>query len=337
MPSGRPAAAWWGMRFGESAISKSTIRHSSPSDREWGYRSRVTLAVDRAEGRSAVRIGFHPHQHPDRSFDLTRCPIARPELNTLWASLSPRRALLPANADRIMLRVDRTGGRHAIVKTIGTSTWTGAAALGRALEEAELPATLWWAPEGGAPRVLFGGKDPYPATVFEQVHPVMGDRVREYAVGQLGTTSGLPVWDLYAGIGETTALIRRSTGADDRRGVPPTVESVELDRRAVTLAEERGPAEGVVRHAGRVEDLIPRLRPAALAIANPPRTGFAESVTARLVDTGLRRLVYVSCDPATLARDLGRLSNRYRLADLRCFDLFPQTAHVETVATLEAR
>ena len=61
-----------------------------------------------------------------------------------------------------------------------------------------------------------------------------------------------------------------------------------------------------------------------------------ERVTAALDRLGPRRIVYISCDPATLARDLTRLP-RYRLTGARAFDLFPQTAHVETVATLESR
>ena len=54
---------------------------------------------------------------------------------------------------------------------------------------------------------MAGSGEAFPATVFEQVHPEMGDRVREFAVEQLGDVSGRKVWDLYAGIGETTALL----------------------------------------------------------------------------------------------------------------------------------
>jgi 23S rRNA (uracil1939-C5)-methyltransferase len=160
--------------------------------------------------------------------------------------------------------------------------------------------------------------------VFEQVHPEMGDQVRDFAVQQLGPVSGLRVWDLYAGIGETTAQLA-SRGA--------RVESVELDGRAVNEAEASGPP--ALRHAGRVEDLIDRLKTPDLVITNPPRTGMHEHVTAELERLRPARLVYISCDPATLARDVQRLQG-FRLTLVRAFDLFPQTAHVETVAVLEA-
>jgi len=68
---------------------------------------------------------------------------------------------------------------------------------------------------------------------------------------------------------------------------------------------------------------------------NPPRTGLHWNVTLRLTGQPVTRVIYMSCDPATLARDLRRLSVNYRLAAVRAFDLFPQTAHVETVAVLE--
>ena len=131
------------------------------------------------------------------------------------------------------------------------------------------------------------------------------------------------MWDLYAGIGETTAELAR-------RGAK--VESVETDRRAVAEAEARGPAAR--RHAARVEDVVDRLGPADLVVTNPPRTGMDARVSEALERRRPERVVYVSCDPATLARDLTRLSS-FRLADLAAFDLFPQTAHVETVAVLE--
>jgi 23S rRNA (uracil1939-C5)-methyltransferase len=98
----------------------------------------------------------------------------------------------------------------------------------------------------------------------------------------------------------------------------------------------------VTRHTGTVEDLIARLRPAEAVILNPPRTGLHQDVIGALLEPPSRRaaeppsrLVYVSCDPATLARDVARLASRFRLIQVRAFDLFPQTAHVETVATLD--
>ena len=73
-----------------------------------------------------------------------------------------------------------------------------------------------------------------------------------------------------------------------------------------------------------------------MVITNPPRTGMDERVTAALDAGGAGRIVYIACDPATLARDIRRLT-AYRLAHVRAFDLFPQTAHVESVALLEHR
>ena len=74
--------------------------------------------------------------------------------------------------------------------------------------------------------------------------------------------------------------------------------------------------------------------PADVVILNPPRTGLDERVTGTLtVTASSRAVVYVSCNPATLARDVQRLP-RHRIASLTSFDMFPQTAHVETVCEL---
>jgi 23S rRNA (uracil1939-C5)-methyltransferase len=72
-------------------------------------------------------------------------------------------------------------------------------------------------------------------------------------------------------------------------------------------------------------------------VANPPRAGLARPVVAALAGGPALRVAYVSCDPATLARDLADLVGQgpFRLAGLTAFDLFPQTAHVETLAVLE--
>ena len=290
-----------------------------PSSREFDYRAKITLAVD-AGGR---RIGLHPFDRPDRVFDLVRCHITSSELMALWAEVRECRALLPSDLRRLVLRLDRGGRRHLVLITAGAGGRSRAESLHRELAARGAEVTVWLQAEGGEAEVVAGGAEPFPATVFEQVHPAMGDKVRTFAVGALGRVEGCHVWDLYAGIGETTSALVLA-GA--------TVESVEFDPRAVAEAEARGPA--AERHVGRVEGVIGRLRRPRLVITNPPRTGMDERVGAGLERSAPERIVYISCDPATLARDLTRLPS-YRLASATAFDLFPQTAHVETVAVLD--
>ena len=290
-----------------------------PAEKTYDYRTKLTLHVE-AEGR---RIGLYRYHRADQIFDLKWCHITVPELMELWQTVRKLRPLLPPQLEQVVLRLDRRGGRHLLVRVGAGEVWPGADRLYRELGRRGTPATIWWQPEGGAPRAMAGSGEAFPATVFEQIHPEMGDRVRQFAAEQLGEVSGRKVWDLYAGIGETTALLVA-------RGA--IVESVELDRRAVAEAEARGPVAR--RLAGRVEDLLRRLARPDLVIANPPRTGMDERVAAELERVRPDRLVYISCDPATLARDLQRLQ-RFQLARVQAFDLFPQTTHVETVAVLE--
>ncbi len=291
-----------------------------PSTAEWDYRAKITLTA------RAGRIGYHPIEEPRRVFELDHCHVARPELMVLWRRLREHRRLLPSDLDSLVLRVDRVAELHVIARTAGSRAWTDARSLHRALHQDGLPAFLWWQPERGAARVVAGGSDAYPATVFEQIHSAMGDRVRRHALLELGAKAGQLVWDLYAGIGETTTALAV-------RGV--RVESVEADSRAVTQAERAGPLQGVLRHVGMVEDLIDRLGPAESAIVNPPRAGLSREVSASLLLGGPARVVYISCDPATLARDVARLAPAYRLSSASAFDLFPQTAHVEVVARFD--
>jgi 23S rRNA (uracil1939-C5)-methyltransferase len=317
-----------------------TVPPLVPADPAWAYRHRITLAI--APGRR--HAGYHRMDQPGRVFSLLRCEIAAPALQQLWERLRPHLHLLPADAEHLVLRIDRVGGLHLVVRSGGEQAWSEAARLAARLG---VGATVWWQPARGAPRVVAGEGEAFPATVFEQVHPGMGDRIRAFALEQLGAVEGRHVWDLYAGVGDTTDLLLA-------RGA--TVESVELDRRAVELGErrwrsrhqagdsQRPPPGAGVRHAGRVEDLIGSLTAPDLVIANPPRTGMDRAATDTLRIRHPGRIVYLSCDPATLARDLARLGAGaessepgYRVVTVQPFDLFPQTAHVETVVALEAR
>jgi len=163
---------------------------------------------------------------------------------------------------------------------------------------------------------------------FEQVNPAMAERLQADVIALVRGFSPETVIDAYAGAGETAVQLAAG-------GI--RVTAVELDREAATHAARRLTSPSAALCA-RVEDVIDALLPADVVILNPPRGGI-EAHVARSLElaaqsgTMPRAIVYVSCNPATLARDVARLPS-YRVERLQPYDMFPQTAHVETVCLL---
>ncbi len=315
-------------RIGKQSVEDPVL---TPAAADWGYRTKITLT----RGTSG-RLGFHRVDRPDSVFPLDRCPVAAPGVNDLWVRFRQSRGLWPASLARVVLRLDRTGGEHVIIETGEGPIWTGGKALQAAVRRAA-SLTVWWRPFEGAVRAVGGSDTAYPAAAFEQINPAMGDQVRAAAIAALGNVTGQRIWDLYAGIGETSALLAE-------RGA--RVQSVEWDRRAVDEAERRHRAAGLTvdRVVGSVETAVASLSQPDQVITNPPRTGMDPRVIEALKTRAPARIVYISCDPATLARDIARLASsaesrvpsaEYRVPSTECYDLFPQTAHVESVAVLE--
>ncbi len=138
------------------------------------------------------------------------------------------------------------------------------------------------------------------------------------------------VLDLYAGVG-LFAVSLAAAGRDQ-------VTAIEGDRESgADLLRNALPWAGRLQASvGRVEDRIRRHSGAATAIVDPPRTGISKDAMEAIVRLRARRLVYVSCDPPTMARDARRLLDAgYRLTSLRGFDLFPNTPHVEAVGVFD--
>ncbi len=145
----------------------------------------------------------------------------------------------------------------------------------------------------------------------------------------VGRVTAPVVADLYAGVGLFSLVLAAQGRA---------VEAVEGDDWAAgDLQANGGPTGRVHVHHRAVEIYVQRTRLDAFGavIVDPPRTGLASEVTTALVGARVPKVVYVSCDPATLARD-ARLfvDGGYAVSEVRAFDLFPRTAHVETVLTL---
>jgi 23S rRNA (uracil1939-C5)-methyltransferase len=258
-------------------------------------------------------------------FALDDCHITDVRLMALWKELRPRLNLLPPKLSRLTLRLDREGRRHIIAESTG-EPWQDADRLRAALPDGDR-VICWWHPTDGAARVVAGAETGYPATAFEQVNPEMGALARHWVADQLGPVNGHVVWDLYGGVGDTAVLLA---------GRGAQVVSVDADERASDWARRR-PDAGTVRFiAARAEDTLNTLPLPHAVVVNPPRAGLHWDVTLRLTSQPVARVAYLSCDPATLARDLSRMIVNYRIAGVRAFDLFPQTAHVETAVILEA-
>ncbi len=291
-----------------------------PAPDDWHYRTRITLH------RDGARLGLRPLDQPTRAFDLEHCFITHTSLMEVWAVVRAHRKLLPADWNRLVLRLDREGYRHLMLEAEAGAVWNDAPRLAAALEAAGAPASLWLHADG-APAHVAGPASGVAAAAFEQVHPAVARMARAFALDWLSAGEGDTVWDLYAGLGDSSRALARSGAA---------VVSVESDPDAVAWAGRHGDdGASIERRMGRAEREVQSLPDPDLVITNPPRTGMDGEVVDEIARRAPRRLAYISCDPATLARDIARLGPSWALTGWRAFDQFPQTGHVETVALLE--
>jgi tRNA/tmRNA/rRNA uracil-C5-methylase (TrmA/RlmC/RlmD family) len=168
---------------------------------------------------------------------------------------------------------------------------------------------------------------------FWQVHPGAAEVLRSAVLDALEPGAGDTAADLYGGAGLFADALAERVGPGGR------VTLVESDRVAVADARHNLRDRDVVRiERGRVDHVLRRrgfLRRADLVVLDPPRSGAGRAVVDLVTRLEPRRIAYVACDPAALARDLRFFAERgYALANLRAFDLFPMTHHIECVAML---
>lgn len=172
---------------------------------------------------------------------------------------------------------------------------------------------------------------------FYQVNPVQTEKLYQTALEYAGLTGDEVVWDLYCGIGTISLFLAQKA---------QKVYGVEIVSQAVDDARENASLNGfdnVEFFVGKAEEVLPewyeRNRERAdVIVVDPPRKGCDETCLDTIVEMGPDRVVYVSCDSATLARDLRYLCDRgYEVRKVRCCDMFGETGHVETVCLLSNR
>lgn len=305
-------------RIGKREIELPVIE---PSRKEWRYRRKLTLAMRRGTNSEWV-IGLHRFDDPVGVFQIADCPITDEGVMEIWRQIMEARSHFPP-ADELRASVQLTDdGEGASVLMEGGHAWPDRTSFFEVVSSAT---SLWWRPTNRA-RALVAERGRGGALVsFAQVNPEIAAQLHEYVIDRAQSHRPRVLVDAYAGSGATAIPLARA-------GI--RVAAIELDRDAADACASRI-AEGSRVIAARVEDALPSVLPADVVLLNPPRAGVHERVTELLQATtpSPRAVIYVSCDPATLGRDIGRLSN-FRIASLRTFDMFPQTAHVETVCEL---
>jgi tRNA/tmRNA/rRNA uracil-C5-methylase (TrmA/RlmC/RlmD family) len=167
---------------------------------------------------------------------------------------------------------------------------------------------------------------------FWQVHPGAPSTLVTTVLAMLDPRPGERVLDLYSGVGLFARFLGEAVGDGTR------VVAIEADRAASRhSAENLAPHQGAAVACGPVEKVLAAAydEPFDLVVLDPPREGAKRVVVEQVVDRAPRAVAYVACDPAALARDVAIFAEHgYRLEQLRAFDLFPMTHHVECVALL---
>ncbi len=271
--------------------------------RPWGYRLRAQLHVDEDPERG-LRVGYFgrgSHQLEP----VTECRVLVPELEGALSVL-PRQL-----RDVRHRRIDLTAG--------DASQWTSSP-------------PVEGLPQGEVETRIGDFAYAYDARCFFQSHRQLIPALLEHALGpETGEEAGT-AYDLFAGVGLFSLPLARRF---------ERVIAVEGDRIANRYAKRNAKANGIKNltvERQSVESWIRRLPPKRpLVLVDPPRFGLTHEVRRALVERRPRRLTYVSCHAATLARDLKQLRRGFRIESLALLDMFPQTGHMEAVVQLVDR
>lgn len=290
------------------------------------WRTRVQYAID-ADGNAGLR------KHRSHEVEvIDHCMIAAPGVSELgiekqdWPNMASVEAIAASGSgDRQVILTPKPGGRLPLVELDKPVSVLRVDEKDGGVHRVHGRAFVRERADERTYRVGNGG--------FWQVHPKAAQTLMLAVMQGLTPRKGETALDLYCGVGLFAGAIA------DRVGDQGAVLGIESGKRAVEDARHNLAAFPRVRiEQGKVESVLPRtgITEVDLIVLDPPRAGAGKQTVHHLAGLGARRIAYVACDPAALARDLAYFAERgYKVRTLRAFDLFPMTHHVECVAILE--
>lgn len=296
------------------------IRSETPEDRDSFLNYRNKAVYHFARQNAGWAIGYRREPQHD-IVDIAEDPLAVKAINAKLPEIRKGvLALLTTGPAAVRRDIERSGN-----VTVRWSEKTG---------------VKWWVGEPPKDAVFkeVTCNVPFevPAGGFYQMNPRVGGALVDYVASEYAKSPGDLV-DLYCGVGVfALCCAARTPSAGKRR-----IYGVESGRQAVEFARRNASALGIEAKfmPGQVVGNLRSLKIGGdtTVIADPPRGGMERGVPGFLARSGAAKIIYVSCDPATLARDLETLSAAYRVSQVAWFNMFPRTARFESVVTLVRR
>ncbi len=356
-----PGAPWQGLAYAEQLRHKQRqvedalvrlgqlegfeLEQIEPAAEQWRYRNKLEYSFGERDGE--LVLGFHARGRWDEIVDAEDCRLASERNNAMRNGLRgwARAEALPAYDRRA-----RTGVLRNLVVREGRRTGQLQSRLVTSLAEIPRPPVdLHTIVEGrgsgtDGPTGVLGAKYleeelcglrfRISHEAFFQTNTEMAERLYGIAAEMAGLQGGERVFDIFCGIGTLGLSLAGSAGE---------VWGIELVESAVVDGEQNARLNGISNARFRAGDARKEIRPLLdevgrpdLVVVDPPRAGLSKKVVRRVIECEAPRIVYVSCNPTTLAPNAAQLAEvGYRLRRVKPVDMFPQTPHIECVALLE--
>ena len=289
----------------EADVARDLVRDMLGMNDPWGYRNHVRFTVRRDGEIGFMQRGTH------RFMRVEECLIASDRVNEV----------LDATQDRTMQT------RQLSVR-VGENT-----------DETMIQPKIQWRPGRSHARLesgqttyhesLLGTSYRISSPAFFQVNTRQAERLLAIVLDHVRAVSPRVVIDAYAGVGTFAAQLATE--------VEHVVTIEESAAAGVDAEINLAPFSNVTRIVGKVEDTLPGMTPAPdVVVIDPPRAGIYASVVQAIIDSAAKRVVYVSCDPGTLARDLRLfVDGGFTIGSIQPVDMFPHTQHIECVTVLD--
>ncbi len=331
------------------------LEYFCSTDNRVNYRNKIAMPVHYIDGK--LKLGYYKRSSHSL-IPVASCLLADNNLNQLIAPIETalnemgeyaynyrnnrgnvRHVVLRGNADNVMVTITSAKGRlndeQLLIECMAKYPQVTSIVINH--QPAKSRVIL-----GTSNRVIFGletinlnlnGLDfKVKPNAFFQVNQEMTNNIFDY-INQMIDCQGKNVLDAFCGTGTIGLALAKNA---------KSIVGIEIDHEAVESAKANALELGITNAkyiCDDIEQAISSLdiKQFDLAIVDPPRSGLAANMKQALVNMQLSELVYISCDPSTLMRDIGELSVIYEIESIKGFDMFPNTNHIETVAHLKLR